>query len=133
MKSGKQRRTELAAKKQARTTKKEIREKPVQIAGDAAPVNYELLAPNNSYSGSDFMRCGFYVDKPFRCIDCGADEIWTARQQKWWFEVAKGHIFSTARRCRTCRRKERDRSNESRRVHMEGLARREKEKRSRYE
>lgn len=47
----------------------------------------------------------FYVDKPFVCRDCGAEEVWTAEQQKWWYEVAKGHIDSTAVRCRTCRKK----------------------------
>jgi len=47
----------------------------------------------------------FYVDKSFVCRDCGVEEIWTAEQQKWLYEVAKGHIDSTAVRCRTCRKK----------------------------
>ncbi len=124
MKSGKQRRVELIAERQAKEVKRAVKQDSTSNLEFAAPVNYEALAPNNSYSGSDFMRCGYYTDLPFRCVDCGTDETWTARQQKWWFEVAKGHIFSTARRCRNCRRKERERSNESRRVHLEGLERR---------
>lgn len=47
----------------------------------------------------------FYVDKTFTCRDCGSNEIWTAEQQKWWYETAKGHIHSTAVRCRKCRDK----------------------------
>ena len=47
----------------------------------------------------------FYVDKAFTCRDCGSNEIWTAEQQKWWYETAKGHIHSTAVRCRKCRDK----------------------------
>lgn len=124
MKSGKQRRRELAIKKEVRAAKRVAREAAAKRVSDGAPVNYEALAPNNSYSGSEFMRSGRYTDLPFRCVDCGMDEIWTATQQKWWYEVAKGYIFSTARRCRTCRRKERERRNESRRVHLEGVERR---------
>jgi hypothetical protein len=56
-------------------------------------------APNNSY---DPPR--FYEDRPFTCIDCGKEEVWTAEQQKWWYEVAKGPIYSRANRCRDCRR-----------------------------
>ncbi|MBI5848794.1 MAG: zinc-ribbon domain-containing protein [Nitrospirae bacterium] len=47
----------------------------------------------------------YYIDYPFTCIDCGSSEIWTAEQQKWWYEVAKKHIDSFAVRCRQCRHK----------------------------
>lgn len=47
-----------------------------------------------------------YVDKPFVCRDCQKKEVWSAEQQKWWYEVAKGHIDSTAVRCRECRNKQ---------------------------
>ena len=87
------------------------------------PVNEELLAPNNSYGAPDFVRRGYYIDRPFRCIDCGKEEVWTGSQQKWWYEVAKGFAYSIAVRCRLCRRKKRERSAESRRIHLEGMAR----------
>jgi Probable zinc-ribbon domain len=89
------------------------------------PVNEELLAPNNSYGAPDFVRRGYYVDQPFKCVDCGKEEIWTGSQQKWWYEVAKGFAYSTAIRCRLCRRKERARREAARRVHLEGIARKE--------
>ena len=91
-------------------------------------VNEELLAPYNSYGEADFVRRGYYVDIPFRCVDCGKEEIWTGAQQKWWYEVAKGFVYSTAVRCRACRRQERARRDEARRVHLEGLARKQKER-----
>ena len=50
---------------------------------------------------------GHYVDEPFVCQGCGTSQIWTAAQQKWWYEVAKGSVFSTARLCRSCRQQER--------------------------
>ena len=64
----------------------------------------------------------FYVDTPFVCKDCGAHEIWTAKQQKWWYEIAKGPIDSRAVRCRPCRLLERARVEEARRVSQAGMA-----------
>lgn len=46
----------------------------------------------------------WYKDYPFRCIDCGVEQIWTAEQQKWYYEEAKGYLWSVAVRCRSCRR-----------------------------
>jgi hypothetical protein len=46
------------------------------------------LAPYNSYGDPDFVRRGYYLDRPFRCAGCGREELWTAAQQKWWYEVA---------------------------------------------
>ena len=87
-------------------------------------VNPELLRPTNSYDTPDYVRRGYYVDKPFTCKGCGKQELWSATQQKWWYETAKGDVWTTATRCRLCRRRERERKNEARRVHLEGIARR---------
>lgn len=124
MKSGKQRRVELDAKKTARRAKT-ARAALARKAARGAPVNQEALAPHNSYSEPEFVTLGFYSDQPFDCVDCGKAEVWTAGQQKWWYEVAKGDVFTTARRCRTCRRRERERRAEARRVHLEGIARKQ--------
>jgi hypothetical protein len=61
--------------------------------------DHKQLEHINTYGFSPI----FYINKPFECRDCGAKEIWTAKQQKWWYEVAKGYIDSTAIRCRRCR------------------------------
>jgi Probable zinc-ribbon domain len=126
MKSGKQRRSEIKAARAKRQAKKIAWPKPSEHHLRPAlgpPVNEELLAPNNSYGDPDFVRRGYYVDRPFRCIDCGKQEVWTGSQQKWWYEVAKGFVYSTAVRCRPCRRKKREHSAESRRIHLEGIQR----------
>jgi hypothetical protein len=131
MKSGKQRRREITArrKKIAAKTNEPARVSESRNTSDRMiSVNEELLAPYNSYGEADFVRRGYYVDIPFRCVDCGKEEIWTAAQQKWWYEVAKGFIYSTAVRCRACRRQERARRDEAWRVHLEGLARKQKER-----
>ena len=45
----------------------------------------------------------FYIDRPFTCRLCGKREIWRARDQKWYYEEAKGHIDATAVECHDCR------------------------------
>lgn len=50
----------------------------------------------------------FYVDVAFKCCDCGNDEVWTAKQQKWFYEEAKGSLHATAVRCRDCRNRLKD-------------------------
>ena len=47
----------------------------------------------------------FYIDSPFLCQDCGKEEIWKAKDQKWFIEEAKGHIDAKAIRCHDCRMK----------------------------
>ncbi len=64
----------------------------------------------------------YYVDQPFDCRDCGVPEVWTAQQQKWWYEVAKGSLDSIAIRCRPCRKRERERKAAVRTAHLQGLA-----------
>lgn len=49
----------------------------------------------------------YYIDRPFKCVDCGSEEVWTAERQKWYYEVAKGSTYAEPKRCRECRRKRR--------------------------
>ena len=131
MKSGKQKRSEIKANRKQKSGKfpgSANRPAPQQRPVLGPPVNEALLAPNNSYGAPDFAYRGYYVDRPFRCIDCGKEEIWTGTQQKWWYEIAKGFAYTTAVRCRLCRRKKRERSEKSRRIHLEGLERKTRRK-----
>ena len=122
MKSARDRRIQRKAKRAEKRARRQAIVKGVVIENRIA-VNTSLLAPTNSYGRPDFVYRGFYVDLPFTCKDCGKKEVWTSRQQKWWYEVAKGDMFTVATRCRPCRRKENQRKTESRKVHLEGLAR----------
>ena len=123
MKSGKQRRSEISAKRRKRAAGREpLRKLPAAALQRMIPVNEALLAPNNSYGAPDFVRRGYYIDRPFRCAECGTEAIWTGTQQKWWYEVAKGFAYSAAIHCRSCRRKARERRDDARRVHLQGLA-----------
>ena len=119
MKSNKQRRAEIKAKrlkrakKQGRVDVYKETERPI----GSVLADHAALAHNCTYG----LLPLFYIDKAFVCRDCGKEQIWTAKQQKWWYEIAKGHIDSIAVRCRPCRKRERQRKAEARRVHQEGL------------
>ena len=128
MKSNKQKRLELEAKRKRQDDKlaqKQAAALEARLARERighVAVNREKLAPNPSYDTPEFVSRGYYVDQPFTCIDCGKSEVWTETQQQWWYEVAKGSVQTTARRCRACRRRERERRNEAQRVQREGAA-----------
>lgn len=68
------------------------------IPRDAIVADPGRQAPNNSYGPPLY-----YQDCEFTCADCGIPQVWTAEQQQWWYEVAKGSIYSGAKRCRACR------------------------------
>lgn len=107
--SGKRRHQE----REAQITARKLRAKQDDLAQGVA-VDRTALAPNNSYSQPAFVERGYYVDEPFVCRTCGLPQTWTAAQQKWWYEVAKGSVFSTANLCRSCRRRERAQQEEAR-------------------
>lgn len=143
MKSTKQRRTEIKAdraKKRAdakndaaaefqaklvaaNETYKANRAKQQLLVNKQVWVNPANLRPTNSYGTPDFVALGYYVDKPFVCKACSAQEVWSATQQKWWYESAKGDVWTTAILCKPCRRKEQERKRKAREVHLDGLAR----------
>lgn len=100
MKSGKQKRLEIKAKRKQKTAKiqsnhkqQALRLRPVL----GPPVNEALLAPNNSYGEPDFVYCGYYVDRPFRCVDCGKEECGPVRSRSGGMKWRRG-LF-TPRRC----------------------------------
>lgn len=127
MKSGRQRSRELKARRAGRraldTPAPPQAEANRELGTGLTPVNASLLAPYNSYGAPAFVMRGYYLDVAFRCAGCGREEVWTGRQQKWWYEVAKGYPYSGAKLCRACRRRERERAAQARKIHLEGLAR----------
>ena len=120
-----QRRTAKRSEKQAETARERAREQAKarrELAKKHVLVNPENLAPDNSYGTPDFVKRGFYLDMPFSCKSCGAAEVWTETQQKWWYESAKGGVWTVAVLCRPCRKKEQARRAAAREVHLAGIA-----------
>ena len=137
MKSNKQRRGEIVAHRRARAEKLRAAThahdpRALESAGEGtATCNPDRLAYYNSYGVPPFVARGYYVDAAFQCAVCKKQEVWRATQQKWWYEVAGGNVESRAKLCRSCRRKERERRDEARRVHLEGVAKKVAAKRAR--
>ncbi|MCU0714476.1 MAG: zinc-ribbon domain-containing protein [Pirellula sp.] len=80
------------------------------IPTGAVAADTSKQVPNNSYDPPP----NWYIDKPFTCCECGREDVWTAQQQKWYYEVAKGSLFATATHCRECRNRIRDARDEQR-------------------
>jgi len=85
------------------------RRKPRYLRKEAseadAPVPRRIQADISQqapYSGFGSVPL-YYEDKEFTCDHCGEVETWTAEDQKWWFETAKGHVYTRAKRCLRCR------------------------------
>lgn len=49
----------------------------------------------------------FYVDETRRCFQCGNEFIFSAREQKYWYETRKFNFHSVPIRCASCRRQRR--------------------------
>ena len=65
----------------------------------AVPADRSKLSHVNTYG--DLPE--YYLDRPFKCRTCGKTEIWKGKDQKWYFEEAKGHIDAKVVECRDCR------------------------------
>ncbi|MDH6591297.1 hypothetical protein M2165_001186 [Variovorax sp. TBS-050B] len=118
MKSNKQRRAEIKAHRLARAARIEAElrapDRPrgaLLRAPGMEPADLEVLARHNNTYGTLPTH---YLDRAFTCRDCGAEEVWTAKQQKWWYEVVHASIHGGAVRCLACRRARRAASAASR-------------------
>jgi hypothetical protein len=102
--SDKRKKRKFAAKRQQRRQKRLAESGRlagrVEFPPGAVLADRSQQVPNNSYSPPP----EYYVDVEFTCKVCGRQEVWTAEQQKWYYEVAKGSLYGTAVRCRECRR-----------------------------
>ena len=93
----------------------------IKPPSDAILADHTQLQHNNTYDPLPL----FYVDKVLCCRSCGKEEVWSAQQQKWWYEIAKGNINSKAIHCRACRDIEKKRKDAARRTHLAGLKRKQ--------
>ena len=123
MKSGKQRKQEIKVARLKRVARYQGELACLSARPLVGVVECDTgrLAPSNSYGAPAFVYRGYYIDTAFRCKDCGAEGVWTAARQKWWYEVAQGNVETRAVRCKVCRAKERERKALARQNHQAGL------------
>ena len=77
-----------------------------EIPDDAIPVDPDLI----NLGGSYFHPTHFQAVQ-FRCSDCGVPQTWAAEDQRWYYETTGAPYYSTATRCRGCRKKDQNRKN----------------------
>lgn len=107
MQSGKQKRTVIKLRRKLRQQREEVAKLAPSLPGPrpkgSIRVDRGRLAPFNDFYEPDFVARGYYEDYVFDCRDCGSRQVWSAAQQQWWYETAKGYVYSTAIRCLSCR------------------------------
>lgn len=85
-------------------------------SGHRIKADLSKQTPNNSYSPPLY-----YEDVSFKCRDCRTECVWTAEQQRLWYEQWGGSVQSKAIRCRACRQRVRREKIEQKK-HMQEMA-----------
>ena len=118
MSSNKQKKAELRRRQQRRTELERLDELR-EARSEGRLINNEIIVPRGAVIADTTRQrsCSaiwtpklWYEDMPFVCRDCGRKEVWTAEQQKWWYEHCQGNLESIAIRCGSCRK---DRGSDS--------------------
>lgn len=84
-----------------------------RVHPSAVPADPSKLDHINTYGALP----DYYIDQPFTCRLCTKREIWRARDQKWYYEEAKGHIDSVAVECHDCRKSKKQKPTRQARRH----------------
>jgi len=81
-----------------------IIQKAGEIPTGSIPVALDVI---HSWKGSYSLahKKPYYQDASFVCENCKKSFVWTAQQQRHWFEVLHGSPYSKATRCSECRKK----------------------------
>ena len=82
---------------------------PLHLFHGAYEVDY-ATAIRADITAQDYSVCPrhWYIDARFRCAECGADFLWSAREQQTWFETYRFWVNSHPRLCRDCYAKRRN-------------------------
>ena len=82
---------------------------PAHFFLDAIEIDYSTaIQANISKQDYTVVPRYWYVDTYFRCSDCACDYVWSALEQKEWFETYEFYVDARPGQCRGCRAKRRD-------------------------
>ncbi|MDP4646649.1 MAG: zinc-ribbon domain-containing protein [Akkermansiaceae bacterium] len=122
--SNKQKKKDLLTRREARSkTKAQISLQQGLQDGSVVRSNPEKISSRSVLPSVP----EFYFDHEFACRNCGVVEVWTAKRQKQYYEEQQGEIEGRPIRCNTCRKIERERRDEVRRLQIEGMQKKTKE------
>ncbi len=83
---------------------------PAHLFHGALSIDYDS-AVRADISKQDYTVCPrhWYVDATFKCADCGSEFVFSAQEQRFWYEDRRFYVDSQPKRCAACRKKERQR------------------------
>src|ERR1043166_2407644 len=76
----------------------------------AVRMDYET-AQRADFEKQNYTVCPrfWYIDAAFLCEDCGQQFVFTAEEQRFWYEERGFYVDSTPNRCVSCRKANRTR------------------------
>jgi len=75
------------------------------VKGVEVPEGALSANPDKQNCGASYAVKFYYQDIHYTCAGCGKKEIWTAKQQKRYFETQKGNIYNEPKWCYECHSK----------------------------
>jgi hypothetical protein len=83
---------------------------PLHLFHGAVSIDY-ATAVRADVTKQDYTVCPrhWYIDATFKCRDCDEDFLFSAQEQRFWYEQRRFYVDSQPVRCPECRKKERAR------------------------
>jgi hypothetical protein len=72
------------------------------VKGVEIPLGSLAANPDEQNHGGGYAAKFYYKDILYVCAGCGKNEVWTAKQQKRYFESQKGNIYNEPKWCHDC-------------------------------
>jgi Probable zinc-ribbon domain len=85
--------------------KNDPHEMPEYLFSGALHIDYST-AVRADIANQDFTVCPrhWYIDAAFRCPRCNQTFVFSAEEQRFWYEELKFYVDSRATRCKECRK-----------------------------
>jgi len=78
---------------------------PLHFFFGAKQIDYSTAQrADTSKQNSSVAPRHWYIDSVFKCSDCLEDFVFSASEQRYWYEDRKFYVASIPKRCATCRR-----------------------------
>ena len=87
---------------------------PSHLWGDLRSMDYSTAVKADT-TKQNFTVCPrhWFIDAVYRCADCATDFLFSAKEQKFWYEDRHFYVDSLPVRCPECRKKERARKRQA--------------------